>query len=220
MKISTRVLVATALASWLIIQAAPPAAAYNRYLTRTSAHAYAIAGVHERYTWGGGKFINNNRWDPGCAYVNGAGTQWVPCNSAREGIDCSGFASKVYAIPNTTSQTSYDHPYGTSHFYPTLPGQRGRLPNGTRTQWVGESTAYVPGSNPYWMEIFVYPGHMGLFWTRNSDGTWKTYEAVGKTTGVVVSKRSLSALKDKGWRNIDRLHWAGKSWYCDQHSDC
>src|SRR5437763_12788674 len=98
MSITNRIVVAMLVASTVFLRMpASHAASYDSHWSRTSAQSYAWHGLSERYVLGGGKFINNDRWDSACSYA---------CSSVQEGIDCSGFAAKVYAVPYLTNETT------------------------------------------------------------------------------------------------------------------
>src|SRR5689334_15921921 len=101
-----RAFLAIALVCAFVFATAAPsnAGTFNPSWTRTEAQSYAWHGLHERYTFGGGKFIDNDRWDASCTYS---------CTSTQEGIDCSGFAAKVFAVPYQTPETTAYHPYPT-----------------------------------------------------------------------------------------------------------
>jgi hypothetical protein len=163
----------------LLSSAAPVQAAYEPRYTRLQAYKYASDGVHERYVFGGSKFRNNNRWD------------------SDEGIDCSGYAAKVWAVKTYHSPMYAYHPYSTKSFYDGIGYGR-----------------FKDRRYPYFMRIWVYrksaggPGnHMGLFDKRNADGTWMTFEARGAAYGVVYIRRSLSTLISWKYKLVERKDW-------------
>ncbi len=210
-------LLAAVLMIWtFVFVSSPPAAAYNRGLTRHGAKSYAQRGLWEDYDLGGGTFRDNDKID------------------ADEGIDCSAYVEKAWGIPNSSPTMQFEHEYYTGEYYPTRPGERGRdRHTNALTQWVGEATKPVwDGSrpeNPYWMESFVYRyttssggagGHMGFFIREVRKGVWETWEAMDSRLNVRTNTRSLSELQQKKWHNVDRLHWDNRSWYCDQNTDC
>lgn len=180
------------------------AATYNRNWTRTDAQSYAWHGLNERYVFGGGKFINNDRWDPGCG---------TSCTAVQEGIDCSGFAAKVYAVPYQTNETTVYHPYPTFAFY--YVGRDGYGPT-TSYPYGGNRYWYSNGDNrsPYWMDLFVWDhraggpsDHMGVLRGRNADGTWMTREARGASYGVVQVNRSLGDMIRWHYKRVQRANW-------------
>jgi len=180
------------------------AASYNRSWTRTNAQSYAWHGLRERYVFGGSKFINNDKWDPGCS---------SSCTSAQEGTDCSGFAAKVYAVPYLTAEATVYHPYPTFAFY--YVGRDGYGPT-SRYAYGGNRYWYSAGDNknPYWMDLFVWDSHaggpsdhMGVLRGRNSDGTWMTREARGAAYGVVELNRDLGQMIRWHYKRVQRTYW-------------
>jgi hypothetical protein len=180
------------------------AASFNRNWTRYNAQNDAFHGLRERYTFGGSKFINNDRWDAACT---------SSCTSTQEGIDCSGFAAKVYAVPYQTPETTVYHPYPTFAFY--YVGKDGYGPTGSYP-YHGGRFWYSNGNNrtPYWMDIWVWDhraggpsDHMGVFRGRNSDGTWMTREARGSAYGVVEVDRSLGDMIRWHYKRVQRSAW-------------
>jgi len=165
--------------SSLIAGTVSPAQAYSSNWSHNSAAWYAYYGVHERYVFGGAKYRNNNRWD------------------SDEGIDCSGYAAKAWAVDRYTSSMTYHHPYSTASFYFGFPYGvfRSRNIGWYATVWVYRDSQGGPSN------------HMGLFHSRNSDGTWTTYEAKGSAYGVVINRRSLSTLISWNYRRLARKNW-------------
>jgi len=181
-----------------------PASAYCPTWTRYDAQAYAWRGLHERYVFGGSKFIDNDRWDPGCA---------SSCTVLQEGADCSGFAAKVYAVPDESGESAVYHPYPTYAFYRVGRdgyGPVGAYPDAGHRYWFSNGD----NRNPYWMDLFVYdshaggPGdHMGVLRGRNRDGTWMTREARGASYGIVQVNRSLGDLIRWHYKRVQRTDW-------------
>lgn len=176
---SIRLATILAILTSLLTGVSSPARAYSANWDHYNAANYAYLGVHERYDLGGGKFRDNNRWD------------------SDEGIDCSGFAAKAWAIPNYTTPMTYYHPYSTQSFYFNAPYGvfRDRTIGWFATIWVYRQSQGGPSN------------HMGLFRTRNSNGTWTTYEARGSAYGVVINTRSLSTLISWNYRRLARKNW-------------
>jgi hypothetical protein len=155
-----------------------PAAAYSTAWTKAQALDYAGDGLYERYVFGGAKFRNNNTWD------------------SDEGLDCSGYVAKVWAVDRYTYPMTFYHPYSTTSFY-------NGFPYGV---FKDRNTAQL-------LNAWVYKrsdgsGHMGLFISKNSNGTWKAYEAKGASYGVVVSNQSISTLINRNYRRTDRKDWS------------
>jgi hypothetical protein len=180
------------------------AATYNRAWKRTDGQSYAWHGLRERYVFGGAKFINDDKWDAACS---------SSCTATQEGIDCSGFAAKVYAVPYQTPEDTVYHPYPTYAFY--YVGKDGYGPtasyaSGPNRYW------YSNGDNrkPYWMDLFVWDSraggpsdHMGVMRGHNSDGTWMTREARGANYGVVQVSRNLGDMIRWHYKRVQRANW-------------
>lgn len=163
----------------LLVGLVKPASAYDSTWSRTQASYYAWYGVYERYVLGGATYRDNNYWD------------------SDEGADCSGYAAKVWAVDKYTYSMTFYHPYSTSNFYSGFAYE-----------------VFRDRSSPYFMDAWTYreanggPGnHMGLFRTRNSDGTWTTYEAKGSSYGIIIGNRSVSTLINWNYKHSDRVSW-------------
>jgi hypothetical protein len=176
---SVSLLTALAFFSAALVGLGSPAQAYDASWDHNDAAWYAWTGVYERYVFGGSKWRDNNRWD------------------SDEGTDCSGFAAKAWAVPNYTSTMTTYHPYSTANFYFGFPYGvfRTRTVGWYATVWVYRASQGGPSD------------HMGLFHSRNSDGTWTTYEAKGSAYGVVINRRSLSTLISWNYRRLARKNW-------------
>jgi hypothetical protein len=193
--------------AFVLIAHPATAASYDRNWTRTQAQSYAWHGLRERYVFGGSKFINNDTWDASCSYS---------CSSVQEGIDCSGFAAKVYAVPYQTAETTVYHPYATFAFYYVGSdgyGPTSRYAYGPNRFWYSNGD----NRNPYWMDLFVWDSHaggpsdhMGVLRGRNKDGTWMTREARGASYGVVEVNRNLGDMIRWHYKRVQRASW-GKS---------
>jgi len=175
--------IATLAAAFLVgaIVVPTPVSAYMQDWTRSpDAISYAYKGLHEKYVLGGKTFIDNDIWD------------------SNEGIDCSSYVSKVWAIPNYYAPTDVVTLYTTYNFYYQT------------TYWNHE-----PVTGPYLMEGFVWraeaggptSGHTGLFRIQNSGGEWITWEARGSSYGVVSTYRDVYQLDNWNALGIDRKDW-------------
>jgi hypothetical protein len=180
------------------------ATSFDRSWRRSDAQSYAWHGLRERYVFGGSKFINNDSWDAPCS---------SSCTSTQEGTDCSGFASKVFAVPYLTTETTVYHPYPTFAYY--YVGRDGYGPVGSYPG-AGGRFWFSNGDNrsPYWMDLFVWDhraggpsDHMGVLRGRNSDGTWMTREARGAAYGVVEVNRSLGDMIRWRYKRVQRSAW-------------
>jgi hypothetical protein len=177
-----RVLATLTIALVVGLNGLPVALAFDRTYTRTMASDYAFTGVKERYVLGGSKWRNNDIWD------------------ADEGADCSGYAAKAWAVEHYTSIGTTYHPYSTANFYNTY------------TYWYVKTDRTIANFVQIWVFLQSSGGpsnHMGLFRTRNSDGTWTTYEARGKAYGIVINTRSLSTLISWNYHRVERKYWGG-----------
>lgn len=169
-----------------------PCSGYNGW-AKGDAYTYAYHGLGERYVFGGTKgWIDNNTWD----------------SSSTEGVDCSEYVRRVWALPSYVGEhASTSHPYTTYTFY---------YGNVSSTYRISGSD--MNSGNAYgdpWMTTWVYrddqggPGdHMGLFYTYYSDGYWNTMEAKGSDYGIVRGRRRLSDLLRWGYRRYERSGWS------------
>lgn len=165
----------------LMLGIAPHAAAweYDPYRSKDASWDYARDGVWERYVFGGATFRNNDSWD------------------SDEGLDCSGYAAKVWAVAHYSWPMSYYHPYSTYDFYYGFP--YGVFKARTRAALLNTWTYRTSEGGP--------SNHMGLFRVQTSDGAWTTYEARGSSYGVVVHTRWLSTLINWNYKRMDRASW-------------
>lgn len=176
-----------------VILTAQPAAAFDATWTRNDANAYSAKGVGERYVLDtyNGTFIDNDYWDPAGFPPNG------------EGIDCSGFVGKAWAVPSWTDPTTYSHPYDTGAFYFTPNAYWNTVDRTTPTYmsaWVWRQETGGPGN------------HMGLFVSQGSNGSWNTREARSATYGVVNYSRDLSTMINSwDYHRVDRSAWGSST---------
>ena len=157
-----------------------PARAYDVTWTKAKALDYAGDGLYEKYVFGRGQFRNNNTWD------------------SDEGLDCSGYVAKAWAVDRYTYPMTNYHPYGTYHFYNGFP--YGVFKDRTTAQLLNAWVYRVSAGGP--------SDHMGLFVSKNTNGTWKAYEAKGSAYGVIVSTKSISTLISYNYRRSDRKDWS------------
>ena len=177
-RLSHLVLVAL-LSTMLVIGGSRHASAYDVTWTKAKALDYAGDGLYEKYVYGGAQFRNNNTWD------------------SDEGIDCSGYVAKVWAVDRYTYPMTFYHPYNTGSFYNGFAYEV--FKDRTTAQLLNAWTYRVSSGGP--------SDHMGLFISKNTDGTWKAYEAKGSAYGVIVSKKSISTLISYNYRRTDRRDW-------------
>jgi hypothetical protein len=155
-----------------------PAQAYSTTWTKAQALDYATDGLWEKYVFGRAQFRNNNTWD------------------SDEGMDCSGYAAKVWAVDRYTYPMTNYHPYSTSSFYYGFPYE----------VFKDRTTAQLLNAWTYRYDNNT-KGHMGLFISKNADGTWKVYEARDSSSGVISASRSISSLISRNYRRTDRKDW-------------
>ena len=154
--------------------------AYSTTWTKAQALDYAGDGLYERYEYGRAQFRNNDTWD------------------SDEGIDCSGYVAKVWAVDRYTYPMTNYHPYGTYHFYNGFPYEV--FKDRTTAQLLNAWTYRVSAGGP--------SDHMGLFISKNSNGTWKVYEAKGASYGVIASNKSITTLISYNYKRSDRKDWS------------
>jgi hypothetical protein len=171
------------------------AAAYSG-LARSSAQSYAYAGLNEQYVFSGTTFYDNDSWD------------------ANEGIDCSAYVSKAWALPY------YMDPMDTTRLNP---------PMYTGTWWEGQADGSVEiGWNDgdvsnnyvanYMMNAFVWhsysgrPQHMGLLYSFDyGTGNYKTWEALGESYGVLIQNHTAQDMENhtgSGGKRYRRADWS------------
>jgi cell wall-associated NlpC family hydrolase len=195
-KVSVGAGATVALAAGALVVYDQSAAAYSG-LARSSAESYAHAGLNERYVFGGTTFYDNDSWD------------------GNEGIDCSAYVSKAWALPY------YMDPMDTTRLNP---------PMYTGTWWEGQADGAVEigwndgdASNNYvanyMMNAFVwhsYSGgsqHMGLLYSFDyGAGTYKTWEALGSSYGVLVQNHTWQDMEthasSNGGKRYRRADWS------------
>ena len=182
------VLIALVSVTTAVVAAPERSGAYEDTWCTGNAYFYAWDGLWERYVYGGGMWDPNDYWDD------------------YEGVDCSGYVNKVFALEDWTWPTDYYHPYSTYSWYMGLVGH---------SWYVDPWTVVDPWA---WMTTWVYrddfngnaPGkHMGVFQADNGDGSWVVFEARGSSYGVVINNRWISDLLYWGYSRWSRENWDG-----------
>lgn len=141
---------------------------------RGEALARAKSGVGYSYWWGHGVWGNGNKGScsgscPNCTH------------SGSSGADCSGFAAKVWQVPDSNDDITVDsHPYSTSSF------------NGSSSYWSNVNRSSLKGG-----DALVYnngsSGHIVIYEKGDGWGSMWTYECKGCSYGCVHNLRSLSS---------------------------
>lgn len=168
--------VALVLASIAFGLTAPPADAVGSW-SQLDTYNYAWPGVYEKYVFGGTTYYDNNTWD------------------ANEGIDCSAYASKSWALPNYRAASS------TQRLNP--PDYTGAWWNYQVAGTVEMNWADLLDYTHVTMNVMVWHNtsgqHMGLLHSYNGNtGHWTTFEALNPSTGVI--------LNDRTWQDIEITH--------------
>src|SRR4051812_19825071 len=88
----------------LLILTIHSAQAYDANWKKSQCDTYSFHGLNERYVFGGDMgWIDNDVWD----------------SSSTEGLDCSSYVPRCWAIPSLLGEhTASNHPYSTYDFYP------------------------------------------------------------------------------------------------------
>lgn len=179
---------ATLMGAALLSLTATSAQAYSTSWTRDQAESYAWHGVSERYVYGGDKgWIDNNVWD----------------SSTTEGVDCSSFVPRVYAIDGAGQSylgehTAGGHPYNTTSFY------YHNVPN---MNWIAWQTN--PNGIIHEMDAWVWDTtgrHMGICRFHYADYI-HTREAECTACGITSKNRYYSDLKDHVAHFFRRGNW-------------
>lgn len=126
------------------------------------------------YWWGGARFSLGSK-DYGKCYSATYGG-----HSGPYGADCSGFAGKVWQLPNAMPFDRNLHPYSTWHFYNGTYYWKHISRNDTRK---ADALVYNTGSS----------GHIVIYESGNAWGKAWAYEAKGCSYGVVHNLRTVSS---------------------------
>lgn len=189
-KLSALVLAGSCVVGVALVEARPAAASHSAW-SRSSAFWYAYTGLYERYVFGGAKWINNDVWDP-------AGQQ-----SGQEGVDCSAYASKAFALP------TWRDPLTVPRISP--PDYTGYWWN--NTVHGAYQVGWNAGAPDYLANAFVWHNgtgqHMGLTISFNhSNGYYNTWEALNSTTGVINNFRTWVDVEvNHAARRLVRSDW-------------
>ena len=126
------------------------------------------------YWWGGAAFKVGSRDYGRCISSTYGG------HRGTYGGDCSGFAGKVWQLPNAMPFEQNRHPYSTYHFKNQRNYWNAISRNSTRR---ADAMVYNNGSH----------GHIIIFESGNAWGQSWVYEAKGCSYGVVHNLRSVSS---------------------------
>jgi Bacterial SH3 domain len=139
----------------------------------------AKAYVGFSYWWGGARFPAP--WDnPGAKDKGKCYSSSYSGHSGSYGADCSGFASKVWQLPNALPFDQKKHPYSTYHFY-NQSNYWNHIDRGQAKR--ADAMVYRSGSS----------GHILIYESGSPWGQAWTYEARGCSYGVVHNLRSISS---------------------------
>lgn len=151
--------------------------------------ARAQDGVGFSYWWGHGRWLGAG---PTSSTAGACSGSCPSCShSGSYGADCSGYAAKVWVVPNSNDQLSVDsHPYSTYNFYNETPYwhviSRGSLAR-------GDALVYNSGG----------AGHIYIYEKGDPWGSHWAYEAKGCSYGIVHDLRTASssykAIRRNGW---------------------
>jgi uncharacterized protein YraI len=131
------------------------------------------------YWWGGAAFPapQNN---PQSKYKGKCHSSTYSGHSGSYGADCSGFAGKVWRLPNALPFASNKHPYSTWHFY------------NQSVYWT-----HISRGNAKRADAMVYnngsKGHIMIYESGNVWGNAWTYESRGCSIGVVHNLRYIGS---------------------------
>ena len=177
----------------LMVLTAQFANAYDTGWKKSQCDTYSVHGLSERYVFGGDLgWIDNNVWD----------------SSSTEGLDCSSYVPRCWAIDGPSDSylgehTAGSHPYSTYDFYPGLVPHTVQISQASLAPWDCwvyslDTTGCGPGN------------HMGL--ARTTDASYiYTREARGTDYGIVAVTRSKQSLTDACARYFKRADWGAES---------
>ena len=152
----------------------PPPSTGKINLSRDGIINACKAFVGFSYWWGGARFKIGSK-DYGKCYSPTYGG-----HSGKYGADCSGFAGKVWQLPNAMPFDKNLHPYSTYHFY------------NYKNYWTHISKNDIKRA-----DALVYnsgkSGHIIIYESGNAWGKVWSYEARGCSYGVVHNLRSVSS---------------------------
>ncbi len=143
-------------------------------VSRSGIIAASKSFVGFSYWWGGAKLKPYGKDHGKCHSPTYGG------HSGSWGADCSGFAAKVWQLPNAMPFESNKHPYSTYHFY------------NNKSYW-----SHISRSSAKEADAMVYRsgsgGHIVIYAGGSTWGKAWTYEARGCSYGVVYNLRTLSS---------------------------
>lgn len=153
---------------------APPSGSSKINLSRDGIINASKAFVGFSYWWGGARFKVGGKDYGKCHSPTYGG------HSGSYGGDCSGFAGKVWQLPNAMPFDANKHPYSTYHF------------KNQRNYWSSLSRSSARRA-----DALVYnsggSGHIVIYEKGDAWGQAWTYEARGCSYGVVHNLRSISS---------------------------
>lgn len=176
-------LAALALAAALFLPSS--ALADPEEMTRDDIICLARSGVGFSYWWGHGCWCNDNcEPDFSCSAGSCSGSCPSCTHTGSYGADCSGFAAKVWQVPNPIDLSSNAHPYSTLDFRCSSihwnEVDKGEI---ERADALVYRNGGCPGSS----------GHIMIYESGDPWGDSWTYEARGCSIGIVHNNRSVSS---------------------------
>ena len=165
---------------------------YTSYFTRDGSMSVALRGRWEGYQWGGGCWNDDN-------VDNSPGDPTQDPNTRGEGGDCSGFTFKVWR----ESTNVYDKG---GYQWNMLRFVHGPYASGDFQAGAGEPNVTYYKNGLIMMDALASPYHIGMIYSRNSDGSDQIIEAKGEAYGTNIWTRTYRGNSDYG--GVRRLGWA------------
>ena len=144
------------------------------------------------YQWGGGCWNDDN-------VDNSPGDPTQDPNTRGEGGDCSGFTFKVWR----ESTNVYDKG---GYQWNMLRFVHGPYASGDFQAGAGEPNVTYYKNGLIMMDALASPYHIGMIYSRNSDGSDQIIEAKGEAYGTNIWTRTYRGNSDYG--GVRRLGWA------------
>jgi hypothetical protein len=162
------------------------------YITRDGSAAVALRARAEGYQWAGGCWNDNDRDDsPNDPPGDGA--------TGGEGGDCSGFTFKVWREALNTGDGGF-------YQWGLLRNVHGPYTAEAFKNGAGAPNVTVSKTALLRMDALASPGHIGMIYAKNADGTDQIIEAKGEAYGTNIWTRTYRG--DSSYSGVRRVGWS------------
>jgi len=165
-------------------------------MTRAEIIDLAESGVGYSYWWGHGCWREDGEQTGSCS-----GSCPSCTHSGSYGADCSGFASKVWQVPEASDVTVNQHPYSTWHFY------------NESTHWYRIERSELQEGDAL-VRRNASGGHIIIFASKNERG-YQVYECNSCRRGCIFQTRTTLGSEYVAIRRRD----IGNQEICDDQED-